>query len=253
MLNPMPVKQRYFLRLSFKGTNYHGWQLQENAETIQGILENVISLKLSESISLTGAGRTDTGVHASNYYAHFESIKPDIDKIQFIKEVNRFLPHDIALHDLIKVNPDHHTRFDATERTYKYYIQRKKNPFNFDTTYYYTGELDVELMNQCAKALLKYQDFESFCRAHSDNKTFICDIKQAEWELKDDQLIFTISADRFLRNMVRAIVGTLLDCGRNKIDINTFCQIIEKKDRSSASASAPAKGLFLFDIKYPYI
>jgi tRNA pseudouridine38-40 synthase len=245
-------KHRYFLQLSYKGTNYHGWQSQNNSITVQDILNEVFSKKLSEQIQITGAGRTDTGVHASFYMAHLDSIKQNLDsKKTLINSINSFLPPDISLHKMMKVKNDAHSRFDAISRTYKYFITTSKNPFLSETTLYYYGKLGMNKMNETCKILMEYNDFESFCKLHSDSDTFICKIKEAKWTRKKDQIIFTITADRFLRNMVRSIVGTMLDAGKNRTSPDEFRKIIESHNRSEAGISAPAKGLFLTDIKYP--
>ncbi len=250
----MATLQRYFIQISYKGTNFHGWQSQENAITIQKILTEVMSLKLQEDIELMGAGRTDTGVHASYYIAHFDTTLQNLDKDEKKKgAINNFLPVDIAVQKIIKVDNNAHARFDAISRTYKYYISLEKNPFISEESVLIKEKLNVENMNLASKALLEYTDFESFCKLHSDNKTSICKIVEAKWYKKNNTLIFEITADRFLRNMVRAIVGTMLDVGREKITIEQFKNIIEKKDRSAAGTSAKAKGLFLTNIEYSFI
>jgi tRNA pseudouridine38-40 synthase len=245
------MSQRYFLQLSYKGTRYHGWQVQPNAISVQEVMEKALSLILREEISVVGAGRTDTGVHASFFVLHFHSEKEGWDENDLVHKLNRFLPSDIAVQRIWKVDSDDHARFSAVSRTYKYYITTVKNPFRSETSYYYPGKLDVEKMNQAARVLLGYDDFTSFSRLHTDVKTNRCKIVQAEWTTKGTQLIFTIKADRFLRNMVRAIVGTLLEIGRGKLSVDDFREIIERKDRGAAGASAPAQGLFLVDITYP--
>ncbi|MFH2143136.1 MAG: tRNA pseudouridine(38-40) synthase TruA [Bacteroidota bacterium] len=243
--------QRYFLQISYKGTNYHGWQSQNNAIAIQDIINDVLSKKLSENINITGAGRTDTGVHASYYIAHFDSVSMNLDKEDdLINSLNSFLPEDISIHKITKVNNDFHSRYDAVSRTYKYFITRIKDPFCSETALYHYGPLDINKMNKCCEILIKYDDFESFCKLHSDNDTFICKIKDTKWIEEDAKFIFTITADRFLRNMVRSIVGTMLDVGKGKTSIEKFIEIIESKDRSKAGFSAPAHGLFLTGIQY---
>jgi len=245
------MSQRYFLQLSYKGTKYHGWQVQPNALSVQEVMEKALSTILREKIAVVGAGRTDTGVHASFFVLHFESGKNDIDTAQLVYKLNRFLPPDISVSKIFPVNNDAHARFSAISRTYKYYISTEKNPFRTETSYRYTVPLDVEKMNEAASQLFDYEDFTSFSRLHTDIKTNNCKIYQAEWGKVGDQLVFTIKADRFLRNMVRAVVGTLLEVGRGKITVGEFKEIIEKKDRGAAGASAPAEGLFLTDIEYP--
>jgi len=245
--------QRYFLHLSYHGSAYHGWQRQDNAHSVQQELETCLSLKLRQKISLTGCGRTDTGVHAWSFYAHFDMLEPlDIaDKSDWITELNAFLPKDVAVFDLLSVKPNAHARFDALERSYKYVITRKKDPFRTHTAYYVFGDLNVEAMQRAAEILKTYNDFTSFAKLHSKSKTNYCEIYQAEWTQKGDLLIFTITADRFLRDMVRAITGTLLDIGKEKYKAEGIRSIIEAKDRGRAGVSVPAHALFLYEIKYP--
>lgn len=242
---------RFFLTLSYKGTAYHGWQIQPNAASVQQALQDALSMLLREDVEIVGAGRTDTGVHAAYYVAHFDTESEKLlDKDHFLYHLNAVLPKDIAVSVIRHVKDNAHARFDASLREYKYYISQSKNPFQTDTAYHYPQPLDMDRMNEVAKALKDYTDFESFCKLHADNKTTICHITESAWERKDDMLIYTVSADRFLRNMVRAIVGTLIDVGRGKIDMEQFRQIIEAKDRCSAGTSAPAHGLFLTDVHY---
>lgn len=242
---------RFFLMLSYKGTAYHGWQIQPNAVSVQQALQDALSMLLREDIEVVGAGRTDTGVHAACYVAHFDTeSKKILDKDHFQYHLNAVLPKDVAVSAIRQVKDDAHARFDASLREYKYYISQSKNPFQTDTVYHYPSSLDIDRMNEAAKALTEYTDFESFCKLHADNKTTICHIKDSVWEKKGDILVYTVSADRFLRNMVRAIVGTLIDVGRGKIDMEQFRQIIEARDRCAAGTSAPAHGLFLTDVHY---
>lgn len=243
-------KKRYFTQLSYKGTNYHGWQVQPNAISVQGVLEETLSTMLREEIKVTGAGRTDTGVHASFFVAHFNITKSILDP-NFVYKINNFLPHDIAIYKLWEVQPAAHARFDALSRTYKYYISREKNPFWEEIAYRYLTPLDIGKMNKAAECLFDYFNFTSFSKLHTDVKTNNCTIDKAIWEEEGNLLIFTIKADRFLRNMVRAIVGTLLEVGKGKLGVDDFRKIIEKKDRGEAGASAPAQGLFLAGIEYP--
>ncbi len=245
------MAQRYFLQLSYKGTNYHGWQVQPNAVTVQEVMEKTLSTLLREKISVTGAGRTDTGVHASFFVLHFDSADEELDKGNLVFKLNNFLPNDIAVQKIQKVSPDFHARFSAVSRTYNYVISTEKDPFSLETAYRHTGSLDVEKMNEAATILFEYDDFTSFSRLHTEVKTNRCKILQAEWKQEEDKLIFIIKADRFLRNMVRAIVGTLLEVGKRKRTVDEFRKIIEKKYRGAAGASAPAHGLFLVDIEYP--
>ncbi len=246
---------RYFLKLSYNGAAYNGWQVQENTpNTIQQVLEEKMAMLLKEKIALTGCGRTDTGVHAKNYFAHFDAQMPDLlsNKPQWIYKFNTVLPADIAIQDLIPVLPTAHARFDATERQYYYYISRQKNPFRNAYTWYVYGELDFELMNKAAQVLLEYQDFTSFSKLNTQNKTNNCTITKAIWQQTEEQeWRFTIRANRFLRGMVRAIAGTLVMVGKNKISLQEFRSIIESKNRALAGGNAPAHPLFLSGIRYP--
>ncbi|QGY46358.1 tRNA pseudouridine(38-40) synthase TruA [Maribellus comscasis] len=245
------MAQRYFLQLSYKGTSYHGWQVQPNALSVQEVMEKALSTLLRENVSVVGAGRTDTGVHASFFVLHFDAANSDIDVQNFPYKLNRFLPKDIAVQRVWRVKNDAHARFDALSRTYKYYISTTKDPFATETTYHFSPELDVLKMNNAAKLLFGYTDFTSFSRLHTDVKTNNCKIYQAEWTSEGTQLVFTIKADRFLRNMVRAIVGTLLEVGKGKLSVDGFKNVIEAEDRRIAGVSAPAEGLFLVGIEYP--
>jgi len=241
---------RYFLELSYNGKDYHGWQEQPNAVTVQGVIENALSLLLRYPTKIMGAGRTDAGVHAKQMFAHFDAIQP-IDVVQLTNKLNSFLPKNIAIKKIIPVVDEAHARFDAVARSYAYHIHQTKNAFNNDFSWYISKKLDVSLMNKAAKSLLFYDDFQSFSKIHTDVKTFICAIDQVAWQQQDDALIFTITADRFLRNMVRAIVGTLINVGLHKITVADFVDIIEAKDRQKAGFSVPAHGLFLTKIDYP--
>jgi tRNA pseudouridine38-40 synthase len=243
---------RYFIYIAYKGTSYHGWQIQPNSITVQKILDEALSTVLGEIITATGAGRTDTGVHAMIFCAHFDCTfeEPEINK-NLVHKLNRYLPKDISVTSIKKVKPEAHARFSALSRTYKYFISRKKDPFCEDSSWYLHGDINVEEMNLASAILLRHTDFTSFSKLHSDVKTNNCKIYYAGWEMVDNQLIFTIKADRFLRNMVRAIVGTIVDVGFGKTDLKKFEDIIILKDRGIAGKSAPAKGLFLTDIEYP--
>jgi len=241
---------RYFLELSYKGTHYHGWQTQPNAVSIQESIEKALSTLLGFPTSIMGAGRTDAGVHAKQMFAHFDSNNV-VDTQQLTYRLNRFLPADIAIHNIHQVQPDAHARFDAIARSYTYRVHTKKNPFLQETSWYYAKELDFEMMNKAAKALLFFEDFQSFSKTHTDVKTYICDISEAYWEQNGSEWHFHITANRFLRNMVRAIVGTLIEIGLHKISIDELVQIIEAKDRSKAGFSVPAHGLYLTKIVYP--
>jgi len=245
---------RYFLEISYDGTDYHGWQIQPNATSVQETLQKALSILLRIPIEIIGAGRTDTGVHASRMVAHFE-VDQLLDSLQFVFKLNRLLPRDIAANGLRRVTPEAHARFSATSRTYKYYLTQRRSPFHRHYTYPYLGtSLDFEKMNEAAQLLFNYTDFTSFSKLHTDAKTNNCCITQAQWHEEADQVwVFTIQADRFLRNMVRAVVGTLLEVGRGRLSLEGFAQIIEKKDRCLAGTSVPGNALFLVDITYPEI
>jgi tRNA pseudouridine38-40 synthase len=246
------LTSKYFLRLSFSGTRYNGWQLQTNAKSVQGILNEKLSLVLREDIKLTGAGRTDSGVHAKCFYAHFDSALLDSKKVEkIIYQLNSVLPSDIAIQSIIEVNAMAHSRFSAISRTYEYYIHSKKDPFLEGISFYFHRSLDFDLMNLACKLLLEYDDFKCFSKNHTDVKTYICHIFNAEWKTDKNTAVFHICADRFLRNMVRAIVGTMLELGTGNITLNDFEQIVLSRNRSMAGQSVPPQGLFLTDIKYP--
>ena len=250
-MNNLP--NRYFIKLAYNGKNYHGWQMQDNAITIQSVINDALSKLLEEEINVTGCGRTDTGVHAKEFYAHFDikEILNKNDRDNIVFKLNNFLDDSIAIFDIFPVKPNAHARFDAISRTYQYFIIRQKDPFEYDFSYYVYGDINIDLMNKGAKILFEYEDFTSFSKLHSDVKTNNCKILDTKWIEKGDKLIFTITADRFLRNMVRAIVGTLLDIGKKKISLTDFRKIIESKNRCDAGYSVPAKGLFLTKIEYP--
>jgi tRNA pseudouridine38-40 synthase len=245
---------RYFICLSYKGTRYHGWQVQDNAPAVQAELNRALSLLLGEPVVAVGAGRTDTGVHARRYVAHFDSKKDLLnDKTDRIYRLNAILPPDVCIYDIIPVHDTAHARFDAVERTYKYYIHTVPDPFLLEFSVYIPYPLDIAAMNEAGRKLLDYSDFTSFAKLHGGNKTNLCKLTKAEWVRTDNGLVFTISANRFLRNMVRAIVGTLLDVGRGKTTVDDFVRIIEQKERRASGTSAPAKGLFLEQICYNYV
>lgn len=229
---------------------YHGWQKQPNAITVQEVLEGVLSKLLRSSVDIVGAGRTDAGVHAKEMYGHFDN-EPITDIEDLIYRANAFLPDDIAIQDIILVEENAHARFDAIERSYEYWVCQEKNPFFKDNSYYVKVPLDLEMMNQAAQILIGEQDFECFSKSKTDVKTYICNIRYAAWHREGEKLIFKITADRFLRNMVRAIVGTLLDVGTKKYQPNHVKAILKSKDRSQAGVSVPAKGLYLTSVSYP--
>jgi len=244
---------RYFIRLAFDGTLYHGWQRQKNARSIQQTLEESMSMMLRETIQLTGAGRTDTGVHAKEYYAHFNLAtkinKPELQKLIF--KLNSYLDKDIVVYDIFPVSGNLNARFSASSRTYKYYITFQKNPFRYLFTDFLFGRLDIDLMNSGAAVIRQYIDFTSFSKVDTDTRTNICKIYYASWDWEGEELVFTITADRFLRNMVRSIVGTLLDIGTGKMSIKELKIAIESKNRANTGESVPACGLFLHSIDYP--
>ncbi len=244
---------RYFVRLSFVGSRFHGWQMQENALSVQQELSKAFSVILKQDIQLTGCGRTDTGVHARDFFAHcdFLGCESQNEITNLIYKLNRFLSHDIAIKEILPVTSDAHARFSALSRTYEYHISRLKNPFVEGFSYYIFGDLDIDLMNKGAELLMTFVDFSSFSKLNTQVKTNNCNLFAAHWEQCGDQLVFTISANRFLRNMVRAIVGTLLDLGRGSIDLSSLEEIINERSRSAAGFSVPACGLFLTHIEYP--
>jgi tRNA pseudouridine38-40 synthase len=246
------MNYRYFIELQYNGKNYKGWQIQPDTPTIQHELNEKLSILLNSSIVTVGAGRTDTGVHAAHFVAHFDTSKNlDEKKEQLVDKLNSFLPQDIFIQRIIPVSDKAHARFNAISRTYKYYISTHKDVFRQDFSWCIHSRLNIEQMNEAAAILKNYNDFTSFSKLHTDVKTNICHIHAAEWKTEDHLLVFTISADRFLRNMVRALVGTLVLLGREKINLDDFRIIIEAKNRSCAGESAPAKGLFLHKIEYP--
>jgi tRNA pseudouridine38-40 synthase len=246
------VKTRYFIYISYKGTSYHGWQVQPDSITVQKTLDEALSVVLNEKISTTGAGRTDTGVHALVFCAHFDSISPDLEKAdKIVFRLNCFLPEDISVYSINKVVAGANARYSAISRTYKYYISKTKDPFFNNSSWYIHGDLDIAKMNEACKLLLNHSDFTSFSKLHSGSKTNICKVFYANWEEFENRLVFTIKADRFLRNMVRAIVGTMIESGYGKMSLKKFEDVILAKDRCKAGKSAPAKGLFLTEIEYP--
>lgn len=243
---------RYFIQFAYNGTHYHGWQSQPNAASVQETLTKALCTILGETVELMGAGRTDTGVHAKIMYAHFD-LEKDFDSASIVHKLNSFLPKDIGVFEIINVHENAHARFDAKKRTYQYHIHTFKDVFQNELSWYNPQKLDVELMNEAAKILLKHTDFECFSKVHTDVNTFNCKVFEAYWTKENHQLIFTISADRFLRNMVRAIVGTLINVGTQKITLNDFENIINSKKRSEAGFSVPAHGLYLTQIEYDYL
>ena len=242
---------RYFIELAYNGSGYNGWQIQPNAPSVQEEINKALSLLLKQEINVTGAGRTDTGVHASFFVAHFESNVAISHTKGLVDKLNRFLGKNIVIKDIYAVLPDMHARFSAISRTYKYYINKNKDPFTYPFSYRPHPLPDIRLMNKACELLTHYEDVTSFSKLHTDVKTNICHLIEANWEETNEQLVFTIKADRFLRNMVRAIVGKLLDVGQKRITLEQFQQIIESKDRCKAGTSVPGNALFLCDIEYP--
>ncbi len=243
---------RYFIEFAYNGKNYHGWQQQPNAASVQETLSKAISVLLRNKIELMGAGRTDTGVHAKQMFAHFD-FDDSLDPDYLVAKLNGYLPKDIAIFKIHHVSEEAHARFDATKRTYEYHITNTKDVFENEQSWYCHQKLEFEKMNEAAKLLFEYTDFQSFSKVNTDVKTFQCEIMEAHWKQTGNKIIFTIAADRFLRNMVRAIVGTLIEIGIGKKTIEDFREVIESKDRNQAGPSVPAHGLFLTKVEYPYI
>lgn len=243
---------RYFLHLAYNGADYHGWQSQPNAITVQETVEKALSRVLRRQVAIVGAGRTDTGVNARSMYAHFDVDNEISDPQRLISALNSLVGRDIAIYGIRRVADDAHARFDAVARTYKYFVTTRKSPFDYRFAWNPPYRLDVDAMNAAAARLADYIDFTSFSKLHTDVATNNCRIYEARWTAEGDRLTFTIKADRFLRNMVRAIVGTLVDVGRGKTSVDEFCRIIERKDRCAAGASVPGNALFLWQVDYPY-
>ncbi len=243
---------RYFLYLSYFGKNYVGWQIQPNGLSVQECIGKAISTIFSIDTQVTGCGRTDAGVHAKKFVAHFDANSEIVNLDKFCYSLNSILSHDIAIQKIVKVKKDAHARFDAFSRSYEYWIIQHKNPFLMNYSYRFSRQLNISAMQEAANILSAYTDFTSFSKLHTDVKTNNCTITNANWLFQDDVLIFKISANRFLRNMVRAIAGTLLEVGTGKLGLKDFCKIIERKDRSVAGASVPAHGLYLTDVNYPF-
>ncbi len=241
---------RYFFEISYNGTHYNGWQSQLNATGVQTVVEEVMTKLFREKIEITGSGRTDTGVHCEQQFFHCD-IEKTFDEAQFIQKLNSFLPKDIAIHTIRKVKPTASARYDAIERSYRYEIARTKNPFLEGLAWHFFKDIDIQTMNQAAALLTGEHDFECFSKVKTDVNHFRCDIKKAEWKSEGNRLYFYISANRFLRGMVRAVVGTLLDVGTGKTSIKDFQQIIKSRDRKKAGANVPAYGLYLMKVKYP--
>ena len=259
--------QRFFLEVTYDGTRYHGWQVQHNAVSVQQKLNEALAIILRYPVETTGAGRTDTGVHAKQLFVHFDTqpLAGDAETLEWdaasngliisslFRGLRGLLPHDIAVKRIIPVHSDAHARFDATLRSYEYHIHFYKDPFRHNFSWQVKNEPDLERMNRAAAILMEYTDFSCFSKSNTQVKTNNCKIVRAEWVRKDDGIIFHISADRFLRNMVRAIVGTLMEIGYHEMEPEAIHQVIESKSRSNAGASVPACGLYLTEVKYPYL
>ena len=242
---------RYFIECTYRGTNYSGWQIQENSLTVQAEIEKALNTLLKRKIDITGSSRTDAGVHAIQQMAHFEVTDEMLDCENLVYRMNKLLPLDISVQKIFNVADDYHSRFEAISRKYEYRISRKKNPFQRGLTYEFNGNLNINLMNEACQILFKYIDYQCFSKIHTDVLTFNCTISEASWEEKQENLlVFSIKANRFLRGMVRAIVGTLLEVGLGKISLAGFEEIILSKDRKKAGRAVPAEGLFLMEVNY---
>ena len=240
------------MRLSYRGAGFHGWQIQPNDNSVQQTVEQAMATVLRRPVSITGAGRTDTGVNARMMVAHFDVDPPIADTAMLVRSLNGIVGRDIAIYTIFPVHDDAHARFDATSRTYKYFAHTLKSPFLYPLSWQCRPDLDFDLMNQAADRIMDYRDFTSFSKLHTDVKTNNCLVTRAQWDRVGEQWVFTITADRFLRNMVRAVVGTLVEVGLHRITIDDFCRIIEQRDRCKAGTSMPPHPLFLWDITYPY-
>jgi len=251
MLRKVHEYRRYFMELAYHGKPYHGWQIQPNAPTVQEALIKALSIILKHDVNIVGAGRTDTGVHAAHFVAHFDWTGKDFSTTDLAYKLNRYFPNNIRIDNVQEVDSQTHSRFSASRRTYHYLISREKSTFLSEYTWFLQNDLDIRKMNTASEILLNNSDFTSFARLHADTKTNICQLSKAFWTEKGSILVFEISADRFLRNMVRAIVGSLVEVGKGKTSSDDFDKIIEQMDRSAAGQSAPAHGLFLSRIDYP--
>lgn len=241
---------RYFIHLAYNGTNYCGWQTQPQLPTVQLTLEQALTTLLRTPIAIVGCGRTDTGVHASDFYAHFDCLL-SFESQQLVFKLNSYLPDDIVIFDIFQVADNAHARFDAVARTYQYHVSNQRLPFRqglYSRIYF---QPDLEMMNTAARVLMEYEDFTSFAKLHTQVKTNICHLSEAHWDRVGEEWIFTIRSNRFLRNMVRSVTGTLLDVGRGKLTIEGLREIVERKDRCAAGVSMPAQGLFLTKVEYP--
>ncbi len=244
---------RYLIKLAYDGSEFHGWQIQPNAISVQESIESCLSKIFSEKINVVGCGRTDTGVHASDFYAHFDGVEVKYDSHQLVYKLNKMLPNSISIKALYPVHEDFHARFSATSRKYHYHISKHKNPFKVNQVWFYNNsqQLDISKMKEAGAMLLDHDDFTSFAKLHTDAKTNICDVMEFNITETTDEIVLDIKANRFLRNMVRAVVGTIVEVGTGKLSIEDFKEIIRLKDRKAAAFSAPASGLFLSEIEYP--
>ncbi|MEN9640284.1 MAG: hypothetical protein RLZZ262_2153 [Bacteroidota bacterium] len=246
------LRPRYFVRLAYDGTRYHGWQRQPNAHSVQAEIENALSKLLRQSpVVTTGCGRTDTGVHASDFYLHFDAEVEIQDPSDLLFRLNNFIPKDIGVYGIWRVPDKAHSRFDAIERSYEYHIHNRRIPFVRHYSSFYPYQLDIERMNAAAQLMIGQRDFAVFCKSGGGQKTTICDVRRAEWRVNDGQFVFYITADRFLRNMVRAVVGTLCDVGRGKTTVEDFGLILNETTRSMSGESVYSTGLTLTEVKYP--
>jgi tRNA pseudouridine38-40 synthase len=247
---PAPLPMRYFFEITYHGKNYHGWQTQSNAVGIQQVVEVVLGKLLREKISIVGSGRTDTGVHCVQQFFHAD-IDKSFDEDALIIRLNSFLPKDIAVRSIHIVKPQASARYDARERTYEYHITRKKDPLREGLAFYYFKPLDMTTLREATSLLIGIHDFECFSKVKTDVNHFRCEIKKAHWNQRNDLLVFTVTANRFLRGMVRAVVGTLLEVGTRKISVEDFKHILKSKDRKKAGMNVPPEGLYLMRVKYP--
>lgn len=242
---------RYLLRLAYNGSEFHGWQVQPNAISVQEVIENSLSKMFGTKVGVVGCGRTDTGVHASDFYAHFDVAAQKYENTKLLYKLNSMLPSSVVIKEVYPVSEDFHARFSATARKYEYHISKNKDPFKINQTWCFSKNMNVQLMQEAGDLLLNYEDFTSFAKLHTDAKTNICNVMEFRVEDRNEELVIHIKANRFLRNMVRAIVGTIVEVGLGKISITEYKQIIEAEDRQRAAFSAPASGLYLCEIKYP--
>lgn len=243
---------RYLIECSYRGSSFHGWQIQPNATTVQACIEKGLSMVLKEKIEITGSSRTDTGVHAAQQFAHFDIEKVIEDPFRIVNSLNGILSKDIAIHQIMLVSNEFHSRFDATYRRYVYRIQQQKTPFGYETSYFFKSELNIDLMNKAGELMKRYFDFQCFSKVKTDVQTFNCRIEFAYWEQLEQTLLFHIKADRFLRGMVRTIVGTMIEIGAGRLSLADFEQIIISKNRNNAGRAVPPEGLTLVEVGYKF-